>query len=64
MAKQRLDFLDLNNVSADCAVYTSVSSTVDKWEFKKGGTSGSIILTLTITYTDTTKAQISTVVKS
>jgi hypothetical protein len=64
MAKQRLDFLDLNNVSADAVTYEATSSTVDTYKYRKGGVSGSIVLTLTITYTDTTKEQVSSVVKS
>ena len=46
--------------------YTSLSqaSTTDTWTFKIGGSSGTVVGTLLITYTDSTKETISTVALS
>lgn len=40
------------------------ASTTDTWTFKLGGASGTVVGTLLITYTDSTKATISTVALS
>lgn len=45
-----------------CAL--SQNSTQDIWTFKTGGAAGTLVATVTITYTDTTKATISTVAKT
>lgn len=37
------------------------ASTTDTWEYKNGGSSGTIIALLVITYTDSTKNTISTI---
>lgn len=55
--------LGLNNAAYDSVVYTNTSTTVDTYQYYSGGTSGTLQATVTITYTDTTKAQISTVVR-
>jgi hypothetical protein len=39
-------------------------STTDVWTFKTGGAGGSLVATVTITYTDSGKGTISTVVKT
>lgn len=46
--------------------YTSLAqaSTTDTWTFKIGGSSGTVVGTLLITYTDSTKETISTVALS
>jgi hypothetical protein len=40
------------------------TSTIDTWTFKVGGSGGTLVATITITYTDSTKATISTVVRT
>lgn len=42
----------------------ATASTTDTYTFKTGGASGTTVATLLITYTDSTKATISTVVRS
>lgn len=42
----------------------ATASTTDTYTFKRGGASGVLVNTLVITYTDSTKATISTVVKT
>lgn len=54
----------LVNGNYDYISYTNTSSTVDTYVYKTGGSSGSTIATVTITYTDTTKNQVSTVAKT
>jgi hypothetical protein len=53
-----------NSSSYDSVVYTNTSTTVDTYQYYAGGTSGTLRATVTITYTDTTKSQVSTVVRS
>lgn len=48
----------------DALSYTNTSSTIDTYRYYQGGTSGTLVATLTITYTDTTKAVISTVART
>src|SRR4051812_13921659 len=48
----------------DAIVYTNTSGTVDTYTYKSGGTSGTTVATVTITYTDNTKATISTIEKT
>ena len=40
------------------------AATTDTWTFKSGGAGGTLVATVTITYTDSTKATISTVVRT
>jgi hypothetical protein len=40
------------------------TSTIDVWTFRVGGVGGTLVSTVTITYTDSTKATISTVVRT
>lgn len=40
------------------------ASTTDTWTFRTGGLAGTLVATVTITYTDSTKATISNVVKT
>lgn len=40
------------------------ASTTDTWTFKTGGSGGTTVATVTITYTDSTKAVISNVAKT
>lgn len=54
----------LNSTAYDSVVYTNTSSTVDTYQYYAGGTSGTLKATVTITYTDTSKGQISTVVRT
>jgi hypothetical protein len=46
------------------AASLSSGSTTDVWTFRTGGVGGTLVATVTITYTDSTKATISTVVKT
>lgn len=48
----------------DYIAYTNTSTTVDAYVYKSGGSGGTTIATITITYTDTTKGQISTVART
>lgn len=48
----------------DYLAYTATSSTVDTYQFYLGGSGGTLQATLTITYTDTTKSQISSLAKT
>jgi hypothetical protein len=54
----------LITVSYDAIAYTDTSSTVDTYTFYLGGLSGVLVATVTITYTDSTKAVVSTVVRT
>lgn len=55
-----------NGLSLIAYDYVSLTqaSTTDTWVFKAGGAGGTTVATVTITYTDSTKATISTVVKT
>lgn len=44
-------------------VSNSNGSTVDIWTFKIGGSGGSVVCTVTLTYADSTKAALLTVVR-
>jgi len=46
------------------AVQLTQDATHDYWTFYTGGLGGTLVATITITYTDATKATISTVVKT
>ena len=48
----------------DYISYTNTSGTVDTYVYKTGGSGGTTVATLTITYTDTTKSQPSSIVKT
>lgn len=50
--------------SYDSISYTNTSTTVDTYKYFRGGLAGTLVATVTITYTDTTKSQISTVVRT
>lgn len=50
--------------SYDYISYANTSSTVDTYVFKTGGSGGTTVATVTITYTDSTKNQISTVART
>lgn len=51
----------LSNIAWDYVAYTNTSTTVDTYVYKSGGSGGTTVKTLTITYTDTTKSQISNI---
>lgn len=51
-------------VNYDSIVYTNTSTTVDTYTYYTGGTAGTVTATVTITFVDATKAQISTVVRT
>lgn len=55
-----------NGLSIAAADYISLTSgaTTDTYVFKSGGSGGTTVTTILITYTDSTKATISTVAKS
>lgn len=48
----------------DYVAYTNTSSTVDTYKFYSGGSGGTLVATLTLSYTDTTKGQISSVART
>lgn len=48
----------------DYIAYTNTNSTTDTYVYKFGGSGGSIVATITIVYTDTSKNTISTVTKT
>ena len=59
-----IDPVGQNGVNYDSIVYTNTSTTIDTYVYKTGGVAGTNTATITITYTDTTKTQISTVVRT
>lgn len=48
----------------DSMEYTNTSALVDTYQFFVGGLAGTVAFTLTVTYTDDTKSQVSTVVRT
>lgn len=48
----------------DYMAYTNTDSTTDTYVYKTGGSSGTTVATVTITYTDATKATVSTVTRT
>ena len=48
----------------DYLAYTSTNTTTDTYVYKSGGTGGTIVATVTIVYTDSTKSVISTVTRT
>lgn len=48
----------------DAITYTSTSATVDTYQYYKGGTSGTLVATLTITWTNSTKTILVSVVRT
>lgn len=50
--------------AANAVTVTYPSATQEVYRFRTGGTSGTILMTITIDYVDSTKEEISTVVKS
>lgn len=59
-----IDPMGQSSTAYDTVVYTNTSSTVDTYTYKSGGTGGTTTATVTITYTDSTKSQLSTVVRT
>ncbi len=53
LVKERYDYISL-----------ATASTTDTWTYKSGGSGGTTVATVTITYTDSTKATISNVAKT
>jgi hypothetical protein len=51
-------------VLADSIVASYPDSITEIYQYKQGGVSGTVLMTITVTYTDSTKANINTVVKS
>lgn len=54
----------LINVAYDSITITYPSATVETYKFRQGGASGTVMSTLTLTYTDSTKASLSSVVRT
>lgn len=50
--------------TSDAIVATYPSATTEVYTYKTGGTSGTTTMVITVTYTDSTKAVLSTVVKT
>lgn len=48
----------------DYVAYTDTSTTVDTYKYYSGGSGGTLEATITITYTDSTKAQVSTIART
>lgn len=48
----------------DALTYTASSSTVDTYKYYVGGTSGTLVSTLTVTYTDSSHATLVSVVRT
>jgi hypothetical protein len=48
----------------DYIAYTNTNSTTDTYVYKTGGSSGNTVATVTIVYTDSTKATVSTVTRT
>lgn len=48
----------------DYTAYTNTNTTTDTYVYKSGGAAGTTVATVTIVYTDTTKAQVSTVTRT
>lgn len=48
----------------DYVAYTNTSPTIDTYVYKTGGSGGATVATITITYTDSTKTQVSTVART
>ena len=48
----------------DYMAYTNTNTTTDTYVYKSGGTGGTIVATVTIVYTDSTKSVISTVTRT
>lgn len=48
----------------DYVGYTNTNSTTDTFAFKSGGASGSLVATITIVYTDSTKTVLSTAART
>jgi hypothetical protein len=63
-APRRIDLTDRGAQEADCVVVTTPNATTEVYTYKTGGTSGTTKLVVTTTYTDATKSQISTVVRT
>lgn len=53
-----------NSSAYDSVTYTNTSSTVDTYAYYSGGTAGLLKATVTITWTDSTKSVISSVVRT
>jgi hypothetical protein len=56
--------IGLTTSNYDSVVYANTSTTVDTYTYLLGGVAGVLKATVTITYTDTTKTQVSTVVRT
>lgn len=48
----------------DAVTYTATSSTVETYRYYTGGTAGSLVATVTVTYTDATKTVLTSVVRT
>lgn len=54
----------LVTVAFDTVTYTNTSSTVDTYTYKTGGTGGTTVATVTVTWTDATKSVLVSVVRT
>lgn len=59
-----IDPIGQSGTPYDTVVYTNTSTTVDTYTYRSGGVGGSVTATVTITYTDVTKSQVSTIVRT
>ena len=64
MSAREIKLTDRGCQEADCVVVATPTGTTETYTYKRGGTSGTTYLTLTVTYTDTTKSQIQSVVRT
>jgi hypothetical protein len=56
--------LGFNSTAYDSLTYTATSGTVDTYQYYAGGTGGTVVATVTITYTDSTHAVLVSAVRS
>ena len=52
------------DISYAYMAYTNTNTTTDTYKYYQGGVSGSLVATITIIYTDTSKTVVSTVTRS
>jgi hypothetical protein len=56
--------LGFNSAAYDSLTYTATSSSVDTYKYYAGGTGGTLVATVTITYTDSTHSTLTSAVRT
>lgn len=59
-----LNLTDVGQKQCDAISLTLTSSTVETYKFFNGGTSGNLVCTIVVTYTDSTKSTIVSAVRT